>query len=127
MDYCCEIWGNRFNSHIELITKLQKRAARLILKCNMFTSSKEMFSKLKWMPFKQRVQYFKCLFVFKCINNLSSEFYADIFKPIYLKYMVETQGLLQIIILPFPNAVQNIIIMPSAAQEVFYGMTCQLS
>ena len=82
MDYCCEIWGNRFNSHIELITKLQKRAARLILKCNMFTSSKEMFSKLKWMPFKQRVQYFKCLFVFKCINNLSSEFYADIFKPI---------------------------------------------
>ena len=82
MDYCCEIWGNRFNSHIELITKVQKRAARLILKCIMFTSSKEMFSKLKLMPFKQRVQYFKCLFDFKFINNLSSEFYADILKLI---------------------------------------------
>ena len=30
MDYC-EIWGNRFNSHIELITRLQKRAAICIL------------------------------------------------------------------------------------------------
>ena len=82
MDYCCEIWGNRFNTHTERITKLQKRAARLILKCNMFTSSKEMFLQLKWLPFYQRVQYFRCIFVFKCINNLSSEFFKDIFKPV---------------------------------------------
>ena len=92
----------------------------------MYTSSKEMFSKLKWMPFKQRVQYFKCLFVLNASIIYLLNF-TLIFLNQYLKYMVETQGLLQIIILPFPNAVQNIIIMPSAAQEVFYGMTCQLS
>ena len=82
MDYCCEIWGNRLNTHTERITKLQKRAARLILKCNMFTSSKEMFLQLNWLPFYRRVQYFRCIFVFKCINNLSSEFFKDIFKPV---------------------------------------------
>lgn len=82
MDYCCEVWGNRFNMHTERITKLQKRAARLILNCNMYTSSKEMFLRLNWLPFYQRVQYFRCLFVYKCINNISSDFYVDVFKPI---------------------------------------------
>ena len=48
----------------------------------MFTSSKEMFLQLKWLPFKQHVQYFRCLFVFKCINNISSDFYSDVFKPV---------------------------------------------
>ena len=51
MDYCSEIWGNRLNMHTERISKLQKRAARLKLKCNMFTSSKEMFLQLKWLSF----------------------------------------------------------------------------
>ena len=34
------------------------------------------------LNFYQRVQYFRCIFVFKCINNLSSEFLKDIFKPV---------------------------------------------
>ena len=82
MDYCCEVWGNRFNMHTERITKLQKRAARLILNCNMYTSSKELFLRLNLLPFYQRVQYFRCLFVYKCINNISSDFYVDVFKPV---------------------------------------------
>ena len=45
IDYCCEIWGNIFNIQTERI-QLQKRAARMILKCSMYTRSKEMFSEL---------------------------------------------------------------------------------
>ena len=56
MDYCCEIWGNRFNTQTERITKLQKRAARIILRCNMYTPSKGMFSEVKWLPCKERVK-----------------------------------------------------------------------
>ena len=92
MDYCCEIWGNRFNMHTERINKLQKRAARMILNCNVFTPSKEMFLQLKWMPFKQRVQYFRCLFVYKCINKISSDFYADIFKPLSEMHDINTRS-----------------------------------
>lgn len=79
-DYCCEIWGLRFNLHTERITKLQKRAARLILKCSFYTPSKEMFQKLKWLPFNDRVTYFKCVFMYRCINGLSSQFYRNMFK-----------------------------------------------
>ena len=80
LDYCCEIWGLRFNMHTERIIKLQKRAARLILKCSFYTPSKEMFHKLKWLPFNDRVTYFKCVFMYKCINGLSSQFYRDVFE-----------------------------------------------
>ena len=79
LDYCCEIWGLRFNMHTERIIKLQKRAARLILKCNFYTPSKEMFHELNWLPFNDRVTYFKCIFMYRCINGLSSEFYRDMF------------------------------------------------
>ena len=124
MDYCCAIWGNRLNLQTERITKLQKRAARLILRCNMFTSSKEMFSLLNWMPFKERVQYFRCLFVYKSFNKLPSEFYADVFN-LYLKFTIETQGLLLTIFLPFLSAIQNTINMPFVTLVVFYGTKCQ--
>ena len=92
IDYCCEIWGNRLNMHTERITKLQKRAARLILNCNMYTSSKGLFLRLKWLPFKQRVQYFRCLFVYKCINNISSDFYSDVFKPVSEIHQINTRS-----------------------------------
>ena len=80
LDYCCEIWGLRFHMHTERLLKLQKRAARLILKCSFYTPSKEMFHKLKWLPFNDRVTYFKCVFMYRCINGLSSQFYRNVFK-----------------------------------------------
>ena len=78
LDYCCEIWGLRFNMHERI--KLQKRAARLILKCSFYTPSKEMFHKLKWLPFNDCVTYFKCVFMYRCINGLSSQFHRDMFE-----------------------------------------------
>ena len=80
LDYCCEIWGLRYNMQTDRIIKLQKRAARIILKCNMYKPSKEMFAELKWLPFNLRVTYFKCVFMFKCLKGLSSNFYCNTFK-----------------------------------------------
>ena len=71
--------GVAFELHTERIIKLQKRAARMILKCNLFTPSKEVFHRLKWLPFNHRVMYFKCVFMFKRLNRLSSNFYSDTF------------------------------------------------
>ena len=79
IDYCCEIWGAHAINQTEHIIKLQKRAARMILCCDFHTPSKEMFSQLKWLPFNDRVTYFKCVFMYKCIHHLSSNFYHDSF------------------------------------------------
>lgn len=90
-DYCCEIWGNRFLSHIDKITKLQKRAARMILNCNMYTPSKELFTRMKWIPFQERVKYFRCIFVFKCLNDLSSDFHKDVFQEVSTQHNFYTR------------------------------------
>ena len=91
MDYCCEIWGDRFNTHIERITKLQKRAARLILMCNIYTPSKDLFSRLRWQPFTQRIVYFRAVFVYKCLNNISARYYDDYFHEISETHTINTR------------------------------------
>ena len=91
MDYCCEIWGNRFLGQTDKLTKLQKRAARLILNCNMYTSSNELFTRLKWMPFKKRVEYFRCIFVFKCLHNLSADCFQNAFNEISKAHNINTR------------------------------------
>ena len=45
---------------------MQKRAARLILDADPFAPSMPLFSKLGWMTIEDRIQYHKCLLVFKC-------------------------------------------------------------
>ncbi len=42
--------------------------------------SREMFSKLKWMPITDRIKYRKAIMVFKSINNLSPRYMSDLFK-----------------------------------------------
>ena len=39
-----------------------------------------MFHKLKWLQFNDRVTYFKCVFMYRCINGLSSQFYLNMFE-----------------------------------------------
>ena len=69
MDYCSSVWGNLSNNDSDRILKLQKRAARTILDCDMSVPSDFMFSSLKWMPFSDRVKYQKCILMFKIINE----------------------------------------------------------
>ena len=53
------------------LVRLQKRAARLILKADFLTPSKELFRELKWLTFPKRVQYHTYLMVYKGINGLA--------------------------------------------------------
>ena len=39
LEYCCSIWGNCSKENINIIVKLQKRAARLISDADFFTPS----------------------------------------------------------------------------------------
>ena len=78
MDYCCTVWGRPSNRNfIDRVTKLQKRAARIILQCKISDySSSQLFQMLKWMPFEERVSFKRCLLMYKCINGLT---------PVYLQ------------------------------------------
>ena len=50
LNYCCSVWGNCLANQKNWITKLQKRAARLILDADLSIPSSDLFKKLKWLP-----------------------------------------------------------------------------
>ena len=65
LDYCCTVWGGRYIYHDNILNKCLKRAARIILQCAFLTPSADMFSKLNWLSFSERVKYRKATLVFK--------------------------------------------------------------
>ena len=75
-DYCCSIWGK--GTYIEAaISKMQKRAARIILNKPLRTNSVEMFAELQWLPFTKRYDYHVALLVYKCINNSAPKYITN--------------------------------------------------
>ena len=70
LDYCCTVWGGRYIYHDNILNKCLKRAARIILQCAFLTPSADMFSKLNWLSFSERVKYRKATLVFQmCKSN----------------------------------------------------------
>ncbi len=41
-----------------------------------------MFSKLKWMTLKDRIDYRKCILVYKSQNSLGPQYLSDMFKSV---------------------------------------------
>ena len=77
-DFGCVVWGNTINANLTRLVKLQKRAARMILKAEFMTSSEQLFKRLNWLPFPKRVQYHACLMVplmvYKSITGQAPEY-----------------------------------------------------
>ena len=76
MDFCSTVWGRPANKvFTDRITKLQKRAARIILQCKISEfSSFQLFHRLKWMPFEERVNFKRSVLMYKCINGLTPDY-----------------------------------------------------
>ena len=71
-DFGCVVWGNT-TADLTRLVKLQKRAARMILKADFMTPSEQLFKELNWLPFQKRVQYHTCLTVYKSITGQAPE------------------------------------------------------
>ena len=79
-DYGCVVWGNTTHANVTRLVKLQKRAARIILKADFLTPSEQLFKKLNWLTFPKRVQYHTCLMVYKGINGSAPEYISSMFR-----------------------------------------------
>ena len=58
-----------------------KRAPRMILKCTSLTPSADMFARLNWVPFSERVKYKKATLVFKYLNKITPLYMTNVFTP----------------------------------------------
>lgn len=64
--YCVESWGLTYNSYLEQVRRLQKRAIRTITFSRYYEPSKPLFSMLKILPF----DFVQELRLATCINNV---------------------------------------------------------
>jgi len=60
--------------------KFQKRAARIILDKDFDAPSEPLFTELRWMHFKDRIEYRKALTIYKTLNEHSPSYMHDLFK-----------------------------------------------
>ena len=81
-DYGSVTWRSASATNIERISKLQKRAARIILRANYDTPSVDMFSQLGWLSTPDRLKYNKAVLTYRAINNLSPEYITQLLKPV---------------------------------------------
>ena len=83
IDYGSNTWGSTSKLNIEILSKLQKRAARIILKADCDTPSSEMFNELGWSTIANRHNYNKAVLTFKVLNDLTPEYISDLLKPTF--------------------------------------------
>ena len=73
-DFVCVVWSNTTNANLTRLVKLQKRAARMILKADFMTPSEQFFKELNWRPFLKLVLYHTSLMVYKSITGQAPEY-----------------------------------------------------
>ena len=81
IDYVSFILGTTSKANIERISKLPKRAARIILNADYDTLSSEVFNTLGLRTVTKRHKYNKAVLVYKALNNLTPAYISDLLTP----------------------------------------------
>ena len=70
ISYCCEIWGNTYNSRIQPLYIIQKRAIRICNHLEYRSHSKADYFNLKTLTIADLVQFKSMVLMYKIYNNL---------------------------------------------------------
>ena len=77
-----DTWGTTSIANIQRLSKLQKRAARIILKANFDTPSSLMFQELGWLSVENRLKYNKAVITYRALNNLTPDYLSELLTPL---------------------------------------------
>ena len=67
--HCIEVWGNTYQSYLEPLIKLQKRAVRTIVGARKYAHTAPLFRELKLLNIKENLYFFVCSY--SCINTIT--------------------------------------------------------
>ena len=81
IDFGSITWRGTSLVSFERVSKLQKRAVRIILNADFSTPSKDVFDLLKWMPIQKRLFYNKATLTYKALNGLTPEYITNMLTP----------------------------------------------
>ena len=72
----------KHQSQTTQLRKVQKRAARLIMKQSYETPSAELFTNLKWMTLEERFEFNRVMMIYKCLHNCAPSYLqSDLINP----------------------------------------------
>lgn len=80
LNYCIPVWGNTYESILDPLVKLQKRAMRIIAGVKSRISSDPLFRKFKVLKVNQIYLYFVHIFVLKYRYNALPPIFDDFFE-----------------------------------------------
>ena len=80
IDYGSCTLGTTSKSNLERLSRLQKRAARIILKFYL-TIQPDMFNALGWPTIEKRHSYNKVVLTYKALNNLTPLYISELLIP----------------------------------------------
>ena len=73
LDYADMVWGDKDNTVLmNNLQVLQNKAAKLVLDKPLYSSATDALNQLSWLNLKQRRHFHRCLYVYKCVNGITS-------------------------------------------------------
>ena len=81
IDYGSSTWCTTARSNLERLSRLQKRAARIILNAPYDTTSSDMFKALGLPTREKRHSYNKAVLTYKALNNLTPLYISELLIP----------------------------------------------
>ena len=75
MMYSSAVWTNCRKDYLDMVFKLQKRAARVILDAPYMSSTIQLFNRLKWLPFYEEI----------CQRNICISLAGDVMPWVFKK------------------------------------------
>ena len=82
IDYGSLTWGSAAGTHIERISKLQKRVPLIIFHAEFNTLSDTMFIELCWFSVPNRINFNKAAFTYRALYDLTPEYISTLLKPV---------------------------------------------
>ena len=80
IDYCLTVWGFTSNVNIDMVQRLQNRAARIITgNYDYNVRGLSLVKELGWLNIRGRRDYLTALLVFKSLNGMSPDYMSDMF------------------------------------------------
>ena len=78
LEYCCVVWGRNKLSHIKQLTRLQKRAAKLVINSPKLQPNENIFQKLGCLSFESRCKYHTAVLVYKSMHGEAPDYLKDL-------------------------------------------------
>ena len=78
--YSSSVWVSTSVYNLNKVFRLQKRAARVILKAYTRENSVDLLGELNWLPFFHEAKINQCALVYKRLNGVCPDYMLELFK-----------------------------------------------